>query len=1609
MEWVKVRLVAVFSIIFLLLSCIVFFPNEIKVRAYELTVYIDEYDDSSKIAESNYINFGLGNISLTVTETSWTVTTQTDFSVGRFNNTIVQSSGIMLPKTTQPSSATELDVFAAENVTGAGAVCTDGTYIYAKRWGGYSGNNTFAKIGTGFNGTERGKNYGFINPPVNYSLTVACFGDGYIYNGRTANISGNFCLERQEIATGNRSYVYLPPGVGLLVRYTGEIGASTEHLITTDGRYFYCLAYKFNGSTSYNGYKFIVLDPFDGWNLVRTVYVETPSYYVDGIIADGECIYPIQWTGGTAAKITRIDAVTGEVYAQWTIYQQYTVSDPISGQYDYVNNRVYLGELTKGIIHEYMGKRESNNGTYTSAVHYAGELVNWRELDFTANLQPGTNVTGEVRAGNFSKPVVDTFDLDNNWTVVSGEWHVNNGVYNNSDSSLSILVRNDLVLEDYDYGLEVNVREVSTNIGSMGIAFRVQDADNCYLFYLTGSYAKLFRRVSGINQQITAVPFAWSADTWYTLGVEALGNNLKCYINGVLVISMFDPLFQNGSIGLFSNGAIHEFDNASVKIMEWSAWSAQTESPVYANLAGMYGQFRIHLSADAAKYTPIVDDATLIKERYDTEGYIISLPYSPNKNIMTATCNVIASVPEGTSISLTISNDYGQTWEDTMFGTLHVFSSIGTGFQYRLELTSNGARTPIVDCISVDLESNTMPQSPQLWTPMNNTWLNTSTPELKCQPAVDPDGDVLTYRFYVSRSLDFVDVIDSGWIEYPNWTTPQLEDGKWYWRACAYDSHLISPMSEPYTLIIDTHPPTVSVPIDDGIYSTTEQVRFSWNRGEDPTPYESAIPSGIKGYYIRITTGPVENETNFVKMAYVDTNEYRFPNGQNGVTYYASVCAVDKSNNIGPWSGVSDGITVDISVPKVEGARTNATRYYPSKTITWAWNASTDYPSGIAGYYVWVWSGGTDLVTDYFTTELSYTFDNCTDGKTYYAKVRAVDNAGNTGDYCTAEYGVTVDTTPPEPVTVTDSGRYTNNPGAFSIEWSKSIDAESGITRYEYCLGTAPGLDDVVSWRNATPTQQSVRLTGLSLKDGVTYYATVCAVNGAGIRSSLSSSDGLTVDTTPPKIEAIYDGGEVSNIGTIVFSWNATDEVSGIVGYTVCVGTTEGGNNVISNRQTTNTSLELKRAKNGETYYISVQAVDGAGNKCVPEYSDGILVNTVRCAITTDFGGKSASGKITITGVSSVENSSIQEVHYTLDKKDWALAYGTEYWSVKLNTLSLKNGNHTIRVRATDGITFSEIVEFNFNVKNVAQSEDTSLNITLILLFVVILFAIFAFAKVQNDKKKRENAQVIIISLDNEPPSFPQWQQPHGQPASYQKSAYQQLPQSFVDPYSQNVYASQYFGDGVKINPSYSGISVAGQYFGSESVSVPHAIPVAKEVPSYSHSLSVSGVPQFCYNCRGLIKPGLVAVKCVCGTVYHDICAERRKVCDCGHTLPKRSELKKIAQEKKEEKKAEPEYETCPGCKGKVKKGPVVECSCGAKYHIACARDAEKCICGKRLDVTNMREVEKEKTKALKTETCATCNGAIKQGVAIFRCSCGLVHHITCAGRKGVCKCGRTL
>ncbi|MCX5785705.1 MAG: lectin like domain-containing protein [Elusimicrobia bacterium] len=244
-------------------------------------------------------------------------------------------------------------------------------------------------------------------------------------------------------------------------------------------------------------------------------------------------------------------------------------------------------------------------------------------------------------------------------------------------------------------------------------------------------------------------------------------------------------------------------------------------------------------------------------------------------------------------------------------------------------------------------------------------------------------------------------------------------------------------------------------------------------------------------------------------------------------------------------------------------------------------------------------------------------------------------SAGSTWSDITAKYpntnanvkaftSVIEDATPPAAITTVRDGlsadiTYANSLSQLSANWTASSDAESGIRRYWYAIGTTAGDTNVAGWTDNGASTSATK-TGLSLTDGQIYYFTVRAENWAGLQSDAANSDGQTVDNTAPStIETVNDGlGEdivYTTSGTrLSANWTpSSDGQSGIAGYWYAIGAAAGGTDVSGgwadngmNTSVTKTGLNL--AKN-QIYYFTVKAENGAGLWSAATNSNGQRVD----------------------------------------------------------------------------------------------------------------------------------------------------------------------------------------------------------------------------------------------------------------------------------------------------------------------------------------------------------------------------------------------------------------
>ncbi|MBX7093386.1 MAG: N-acetylmuramoyl-L-alanine amidase [Flavobacteriales bacterium] len=137
------------------------------------------------------------------------------------------------------------------------------------------------------------------------------------------------------------------------------------------------------------------------------------------------------------------------------------------------------------------------------------------------------------------------------------------------------------------------------------------------------------------------------------------------------------------------------------------------------------------------------------------------------------------------------------------------------------------------------------------------------------------------------------------------------------------------------------------------------------------------------------------------------------------------------------------------------------------------------------------------------------------------------DNAGNLSAITWQD--VNVDWTAPSDVSNVNDGPASDidistNANELQANWSNSFDQHSDVARYWYSVGTSAGATDVLNWTDNF-WYDTVRIQGLSLNYGSTYFVNVKAENGAGLISGVVSSDGVLIQTPSNPPHANYVNG----------------------------------------------------------------------------------------------------------------------------------------------------------------------------------------------------------------------------------------------------------------------------------------------------------------------------------------------------------------------------------------------------------------------------------------------------------------------------------------------------
>ncbi len=307
-------------------------------------------------------------------------------------------------------------------------------------------------------------------------------------------------------------------------------------------------------------------------------------------------------------------------------------------------------------------------------------------------------------------------------------------------------------------------------------------------------------------------------------------------------------------------------------------------------------------------------------------------------------------------------------------------------------------------------------------------------------------------------------------------------------------------------------------------------------------------------------------------------------------------------------TGISDGLSLinesDYSnITTTLSARWNPYRDDSTNTYTYEYAIGDTLDNNI-----------TDWTNNDSKTQVTVSGLSLENSVTYYTSVRIKNKSGILMGTLKSD-GVFIDTQKPVIDAVKDGD---NN----DVDWfgSKSdgqivlnITENSGIGTFEYSLGTSSGGRDVMNWKLGQDTIGIFPVEGLL--ENTEYFANARVTDRVGYVSDIVSSDGFKMDYTIPEAgTAKILNSFQSSTDSITYNWSGfTDVHSGMNSYDVMIGTTLGGNNILSRTPTgslTTVTVKGLSLLNDSTYYGTIIGIDSVGNE-ISTLAPGITIDLI--------------------------------------------------------------------------------------------------------------------------------------------------------------------------------------------------------------------------------------------------------------------------------------------------------------------------------------------------------------------------------------------------------------
>jgi len=321
--------------------------------------------------------------------------------------------------------------------------------------------------------------------------------------------------------------------------------------------------------------------------------------------------------------------------------------------------------------------------------------------------------------------------------------------------------------------------------------------------------------------------------------------------------------------------------------------------------------------------------------------------------------------------------EYWQNQTTIIYYTQHNVTVSKTGYVTSYSEPNMDSNKEITITLSTAAVNNP-PNPPTLISPANNTWTNDSTPYFDWGFS-DPDAGNTQGGFYVQ--IDNVSDFSMPEYECNNTTSSNthwqcmytLYDEIWYWRVKTKDNNgAWGNWSGYFVLKIDTTIPAITISgVTDGAYYNT-----------NVTPIIEIIEDNLNTSAITLNNGTFTSGTEITA---------------EGI-YYLNVTADDLAGNSNKRSII---FTIDKTKPPVPSLFSpEDDSIVVTNTPAFVWSGVIDELSGLACYEIQVDDNPDFMSLNWSSSPTgNTTISSALPDGTYYWRVRAVDNAGNTGDW----------------------------------------------------------------------------------------------------------------------------------------------------------------------------------------------------------------------------------------------------------------------------------------------------------------------------------------------------------------------------------------------------------------------------------------------------------------------------------------------------------------------------------------------------------------------------------------------------------------------------------